>query len=160
MSLVNKPQNSGFSLIELLTVILLLSILGVVALGRFGSQEGFAARGFFDDTVTAVRFAQKLAISSGCDVQVVTNASGYQLFQRATDCVTGGFTRNVPNPADRSNNYQSASIPGGFSLTAGAITFDARGIRQESAPATFLVSDGSLNYSFTVFQSTGLVRVP
>ena len=79
MSLVKIYRNAGFSLVELITVILLLGILGVVALGRLTDQNLIAARGFFDDTVSAVRFAQKLAISTGCDVRVNTTASSYQL---------------------------------------------------------------------------------
>lgn len=138
-------------------MIVLLGILGVVALGRLGDQDAFAARGFFDDTVTAVRFAQKLAISSGCDVRVITTATSYQLRQSST-CVADDFINPVLNPADRSNSYQNVNIPNGFSLTAGTITFDARGQR-EGVTSDFSVSDGSTTYSFRVHASTGLVEV-
>lgn len=157
MSLVRNNHNSGFSLIELLTVVLLIGILSVVAFGRLGNQDAFAARGFFDDTVTAVRFAQKLAISSGCDVRVITTATSYQLRQSST-CVADDFTNPVLNPANRSNNYQNPNIPNGFSLTAGTITFDARGQR-EGVTSDFSVSDGATTYSFRVHSSTGLVEV-
>jgi MSHA pilin protein MshC len=157
MSVVKKYHSSGFSLIEVLTVMLLLGILGIVALGRFGDQDLIAARGFFDDTVSAVRFAQKLAISSGCDVRVITTASSYQLRQSST-CIADDFTNPVVNPANRSNNYQNVDIPAGFSLTAGSITFDARGQR-EGATSNFNISDGSTTYSFRVHASTGLVEV-
>jgi MSHA pilin protein MshC len=157
MSVVKVYSNSGFSLVELITVILLLGILGIVALGRLGNQDAFAARGFFDDTVTAVRFAQKLAISSGCDVRVITTAASYEL-RRSSTCVADDFTSPVVNPANRSNNYQNVNIPPGFSLTAGSITFDARG-RREGATSDFSISDGSTTYSFRVHASTGLVEV-
>jgi len=157
MSLVKNYQNSGFSLVELVTVIVLLGVLGIIALGRLGNQDGFAARGFFDDTVTAVRFAQKLAISSGCDVRVITTANSYQLRQ-STTCTADNFSNLVASPANRSNSYQNANMPTGFTLTAGSITFDARGQR-EAATSDFSVSDGSTTYSFRVHASTGLVEV-
>ena len=157
MSVVKNYSNSGFSLVELITVIVLLGILGIVALGRLGNQDAFAARGFFDDTVTAVRFAQKLAISSGCDVRVITTATSYALRQSST-CVADDFTNVVNNPANRSNSYQNINIPSGFSLTTGNITFDARG-RREGVTSDFIVSDGATTYSFRVHGSTGLVEV-
>ena len=111
VSLVKSYRNSGFSLVELVTVILLLSILGVFALGRFGDQNIFAARGFFDDTVAAVRFAQKLAISSGCDVQVVTTASSYELRQ-SSSCTADDFVNLVPNKfnTDTVINFESNKL--------------------------------------------------
>ena len=157
MIVVKDFHNSGFSLIELISVIVLLGILGIVALGRFTDQNLFVARGFFDDTVTAVRFAQKLAISSGCDVRVITTANSYQLRQ-STTCTADNFSNPVASPANRSNNYQSTNIPPGFTLTAGSITFDARGQR-EGATSDFSLSDGSTTYSFRVHASTGLVEV-
>ncbi len=157
MSLVKKKDNSGFSLVELLTVIILLSIVAVVALGRLAQSDGFAARGFFDDTVAAVRFAQKLAVSSGCDVRVILSAGGYELRQ-SSGCTADDFTSTVPNPADRGRNYSNNNIPDGFSLTAGTITFDARGVR-EGGSSNFTLSDGSTTYQFRVHASTGLIEV-
>ena len=156
MSVVKNYQIAGFSLIEMITVILLLGILGIVALGRLTDQNLVAARGFFDDTVSAVRFAQKLAISTGCDVRVITTVSSYQI-RRSSTCVADDFSDPVVNPANRSNNYQNVNMPAGFSLTAGIITFDARGMR-EGATSDFTLSDGSTSYSFRVHASTGLVE--
>ena len=157
MSVANIRHISGFSLVELITVIVLLGILGIVALGRFYGGDTFAARGFFDDTVTAVRFAQKLAIISGCDVRVITTASGYELRQSST-CTADDFIGNVANPANRANNYLNNNMPSGYTLTAGTITFDARG-RREGVTSDFALSDGSTTYRFRVHQATGLVEV-
>ena len=157
MIVVKKYHKSGFSLIELITVIVLLGILGIFALGRLGDQDSIAARGFFDDTVSAVRFAQKLAISSGCDVRVVTTAVSYQLSQ-SSSCTADNFTSPVANPANRSNNYQNVNMPTGFMLTAGTIIFDARGQR-EGVTEDFTLSGGSTIYTFRVHASTGLVEV-
>ena len=156
MSVVNNRQKSGFSLVELLAVLVLLSILGVVAIGRIGDQSQAVARGFYDDTVAAVGFAQKFAVSSGCDVRVVTSVNSYALRQSSA-CTNNDFANPVPNPANRGTSYQSAGIPNGFTLTAGNITFNARGLREE-ATSDFVLSDGVTSYSFRVHGGSGLVE--
>ncbi|MEE8366262.1 MAG: type II secretion system protein [Gammaproteobacteria bacterium] len=149
---------SGFTLIELLTVIVLLGILSVFALGRFFGPDQFAARGFFNDTVNAVQFAQKLAIVSGCDVRVTTSNTGYELHQSST-CTANDFTLPVKNPANRGNNYQNFNIPSGFTLDVATITFNARGTL-DTGNRTLTMTDGSTNLIFTVYAQTGLVDVP
>ena len=46
MTIVNKNQISGFSIFELVIVIVLLGIMSVYALGSFFDQDEIAARGF------------------------------------------------------------------------------------------------------------------
>ena len=60
----------GFTLVELVTTMLLLGILSATALPKFFSVSGYQQQVFFDDTLAAVRFAQKLAVATGCNVQV------------------------------------------------------------------------------------------
>ena len=149
MIVAKNYRYSGFSLIEMLTVVILLGIIGVVALGRLGGQSGTEARGFFDDTVAAVRFAQKLAVSNGCDVRVVTTVGSYAVFWQSS-CTAGGFSSAVPNPANRGLDYQGVDIPTGYTLTAGNITFNSRGLRSEAVPDTFSLTNGTDTYSFDV----------
>ena len=157
MTIVDKNKSSGFSIFELVIVIVLLGIMSVYALGRFFDQDEAAARGFFDDTVNAVRFAQKLAISTGCDVRVSTVVSGYSLVQ-SSGCTANDFTNPVVNPANRGNNYQNLNLPSGFSLApTTAITFNARGIPDSGSAVTFTQTDGVTTYNFKVDGQTGLV---
>ena len=164
MKKCERNQLNGFTLIELIVVVLLLGILSVFALGRLFDQNQFAARGFFDDTVNAVRFAQKLALSSGCDVQVSlipaspSVAARYVLNQRATSCVLGDFTRPVPNPANRANDYQN-NAPDGLIVPAITITFNSRGLAVAGSDTTVTMTGGGVNYIFRVIAETGLVDV-
>ena len=156
MSLVKIPHNSGFSLVEFVAVVVLLGILAVVAFGRLGDQSESDARGFYDDTVAAVGFAQKFAISSGCDVRVVMRSNGYALRQSST-CTADNFSNPVPNPANRNTSYSNSDIPGGYSFTTGNITFNARGLREEGT-SSFVLGNGTNSYSFTVHSGSGLVE--
>jgi MSHA pilin protein MshC len=170
MSVVHIKRFSGFSLIELIAVILLLGILSVAALGRLATPSQFALKAFFNDTVNAVRFSQKLAVSTGCDVQVKMTTAGYQLRQGST-CTANDYDdadQGVPvnNPANRSVPYENLTT--GYKLgmiptipitPITSIVFNARGVLDSGINVTYTVSDADTSYSFIVFGQTGLVDV-
>jgi len=147
-------NDKGFTLIELIAVIVLLSILGVVALSRLGNTDGFETRAFYDDVVNALRYAQKLAVSTGCEVQVSLSSTGYDLHQHQTDCISGAFTRDVLNPAKRTDAYQNSLAGAGISPAPRIMVFTAQ------STVTGLGGDQAFTMGgrqFTVYQNSGLV---
>ena len=67
----SSPDQRGFTLIELVMVLVLAGVLAVFAAPRLFSTGDFNARGFQDETLSLLRYAQKAAIA-----------------QRRTVCVT------------------------------------------------------------------------
>lgn len=100
---------SGLSLIELLVIIVLLSILTVTAIPRLFNKSAFDSAGFHLDLLSALRYAQKNAIATGCDVQATILVAGpsYTLNYRSggtnTSCGVGAFTDPVPHPQGQGN---------------------------------------------------------
>ncbi len=116
----------GFSLIELVMVISITGILAVVALPRFFDQGVFDERGFFEETLAAVRYAQKVALATGCDVQLSVNAGGYGLSRRNGGCSSGAFTVAIPHPT-RAGGFTGAP-PSGVSVgPVASLYFDRAG---------------------------------
>lgn len=154
MDFVNS-RNHGFTLIELVAVILLLGILSAVALPRFFDATAFKSRGFYDEITGAARYAQKLAVASGCDVRLNIASGSYALHQRQACDHISSFSRAVSQPAG-SGDF-SGTAPSGTTLSSSSsiVIFDALG-RATPGGVTVTV-DGR---SFTIAGESGYVDVP
>ena len=65
----------GFTIVELVTVMVILGLLAAVAMPRFFQKDSFDARSFADQNVSMLRYAQKLAIAQNRPVFVLLNGS-------------------------------------------------------------------------------------
>lgn len=73
-----RRRVGGFTLIELVMVLTLVGILAVFAATSFDRRE-FEARGFHDETLALLRYAQKTAIAQRRTVCVALNGAGVGL---------------------------------------------------------------------------------
>ncbi len=130
----------GFSLIELIVVIVLMAVLVGVAVPRFFGKADFEAPAFAQELASAARYAQKLAVVSGCPVDFAVSITGYALFQPqpATPACTGAMTLAVKHPG--TGEAFAAAVPTGIALGGAAtVRFSAAGI--PNAGADFTVVD-------------------
>lgn len=141
---------------ELVVVIAIAGILAAVAIPRFADQQVFQERGFYDEALSAARYAQKYAVASGCEVQLSISGSAYVLNQRAIDCTTGAFSRPVVNPGNRDAAGFAGTAPAGiaFSISSNPVVFDALGKTTDGISRTVTVG----GKSFEIVGATGFVR--
>ena len=138
--------NRGYTFIELVVILLVLGILAAVVLPKFFNLNDYQNRSAYDEVAGAVRYAQKLAVASGCDVQVNISANSYALRQHSTSCSTGAFATITNHPVT------SGTISGiGLASTPSSFIFDALG-RSSSAVTITVGSE-----SFHVIAETGYV---
>jgi len=157
--MVNSKQ-IGFTLVELIMVIVMLGTLSVTALPKFFEKNTFAERAFFADTLNALRYAQKLAVATGCEVEVSFTLTEYLLKRPAnkTQCgaLSPSFDLDVMHPS-----------------TGGVYTGDELGIAFESVPPTVIfnaLGESSVSASgndikintrtITIVKETGFVYAP
>lgn len=119
----------GFTMVELIAVVVLLSVLGVVAMGRMVSPDLYAPAVVSQALVAELRFAQQLATSrQDAAVSLTVNRSGahWQL-QVATD-VDGVIRSETLDAA----NTAITAVSGPASATLGpgnalSVSFDHGG---------------------------------
>jgi len=117
--------NSGFTLVELIMVILLIGVLAVYAAPKFDVSI-FEQNSFFIQAMSSIRYAQKQAIASGCNVEVDINASACNLewsnpAPANANCPIDAVPIN--NPANSNANFCAGSTPDA-SPTGGNFRFD------------------------------------
>lgn len=151
-------------MIELVGAIVLIGILSLVVIPRFMGRQTFDSRGFYDQTVAVLRYAQKAAIAQRRNVCVafgsasialnVANAAGSGVSCTAANIRSLGgpdgtspYAITAPSGINFTNTVGDAATPNDF-------FFDALG--RASAGQTFRVS--GLSENITVEQDTGYVH--
>jgi MSHA pilin protein MshC len=147
----------GFTLVELLACIVIIGVLVAVTGPRFVSYQPFQERGYADEVAASLRYAQRVAVATRCDVQFTVSATGYQAMQRAAAggvCSPGGAWSTAVSQADA--NPLSDSAPSGVVMSpATQIEFDWQGRVVGAAPPDLTV--GSFRLHVDPF--SGLVTV-
>ncbi len=150
-------SQKGFTLVELVLVIVLLGVMAAAIVPRFFNLTDFEERAYFDEVVAACRYAQKLAVVSGCDVRLVLSSAGFALGKRQACDDRSAFTRVIRLPG---KDVDIVPPPGGVAVSAFTVIFSPFGSAMNSSR---VVSDFSLNVgsrNFMIVGETGYVDTP
>ena len=154
-----RPQ-CGFTLIELVMVLVLLGILAVYAVPRMINTGDFYARGFHDQSLAYLRYAQKTAIAQRRTVCVTLSSSGISL-SMASAAASNTCAATLPGP----NGEAALSARSGvaFSSTLSNFNFDALGqpVTTAATPAqaaTQVLQVANVSRSITIETGTGYVH--
>lgn len=123
----------GFTLIELVVIIVIIGAMALVAGPRFMGNESFDSRGFYDRAVAAVRSAQKNAVAWRA-----TTAAGTIVFVCVTGTqVTVGRPNTCATPlANPAGGPLTLTAPSGVTLNTVTFGFDGLGRPVNSAGVT------------------------
>ena len=142
----------GFTLVELIMVIVITGILAAVVGPRFFDRRVFDERLFFEESLSAVRYAQKLAVASGCSINTQVSSSGYAL-SYATACGAIAANSAVANPsggAYAAGNSHNVSVSPALN-----VTFDSLGAASGAANSASFASG---TFTLTVNLATGFIE--
>lgn len=157
--LMRAKRQKGFTLVELVATIVIIALIAAVSGPLFFDVGIFRQRGFFEETLSAVRYAQKHAVATNCNVRVNITATGFTLFRpvNAAACGSGTYNTGVADPSSGAPTFTRAA-PDGVTLSTAPPTSDIifSGDGRASTGATVTVGVGGP--SFTVIAGTGFVQ--
>jgi MSHA pilin protein MshC len=179
------PNEQGFTMVELIVVMLLIGILGAIGSARFFNRTGFDVGAFGEQGAAMLRYAQKLAIAQHRKVYVQASPQGLSLcYTAASPC---GAADRVPAPSGSSSGssatrafcsaggayvpaWDCEGVPGGAAMTlspasAASFYFDSLGrpyLATDTGDSTFqgltlTVGGDGVTRSISVAQETGYV---
>ena len=134
-----RRAERGFTIVELVVVMLVLAIVTAMGMSRFADREPFAAQGVADQIVAGLRLAQATATARRSTVHVVLAADPPSM----SVCLDAACTQPLRTPG---GDLQWLTETQGLRLsTAAAFSFDAAGVPSSGSAITLQVqtADGA-----------------
>jgi len=159
-----KTQPKGFTAIEIIAVIFIISIVGVLAISRMTSTKTYNVAAEVEILKANLRYAQFRALSDA-DKRYGENATTWGIVLSANSYTlqkTEG--PNTTNPSFFGESSSTHNLASGISITTGTgiITYDGWGIPAlNGAPIagdlTITITDGVSPKTITVTKNTGFI---
>lgn len=153
-------NNDGFTIIELVTVIILLGVLTVVVIPKFDGTSSYEAYTFRDQLISALRLTQQRAMqntdNSYCN-QIVIESNKYGVPDR-TDC----SVKTIPSTGwtpDATGHIVDDRYEVTFGGSPNVISFDSMGRPLEDCTGgcSITVSSGAESLTITI-ESEGYIH--
>jgi MSHA pilin protein MshC len=152
MNVTDRRACGGFTMVELVLVIMIAGVLAAVAVPRMVDRSAFQTRGGASEVRTALRYAQRLAMAKNREVCVTTTASDLTLTFNPLPGIV--CSQAVIRPSD--GGAYVVTLPAGITLTPGvSFRFDGQG-RPSPNAAVNLTVGGTI--PVTVTRETGYVQ--
>ena len=131
---MGRSYHRGYTLIELLAVIILIAALTVSISSRFQKNSSFQALATRDDIVAGLFYAQQIAMARDSAANPV-------------QFVASGTTIDVREGGSSVGGIYPLQLPAGFSVTAATLDYDKLG---RTTAATLLLGDGDNSIQINV----------
>jgi len=159
---MNIKNNSGFSLFDVIAVLLVMSIITAFAVGRVADNkpELIAQK---EVLKVHLRYAQSRAMNSNDNYCIESNGNTYWLFR-----ISSAF--RVYFPGEQSDNIDLSALGLSLAMDAGNIVcFNSKGIpytdfdtdnvdNLQTVDRTLTLSSGSDNESIVITKNTGFIQ--
>ncbi|MBM4131628.1 hypothetical protein FJ250_11485 [bacterium] len=155
---------AGFTLVELITILVVVAILAAVAAPRFFTRSAFEERGFYDEVLATLRYAQRVAIAERREVCVALTASSVALSLNPSTTSGAACSATVNDPG--SSTPYAIAVPAGLtlSMTFPNASFRFNGLGQPVDNAGNALGNQTLTLSgadtrtVTIWGQTGYVQ--
>jgi MSHA pilin protein MshC len=153
-----KMLVQGFTIVELVAVLLITGIIAAVVMPRFIGRNSFDEMGFFDQSLNMVRYAQKLAIAQRRTVWVNLDAASNTICLSYDTTLPTCTTEPTPKVVDPANDqWFSKSAPNNVTLaTTASFSFSPLGRPNLANNLTITITNAG---SFVVERETGYVHL-
>jgi prepilin-type N-terminal cleavage/methylation domain-containing protein len=149
-------RQTGFTLVELVIVIITIGVISTYAMVMNGSSGTYAVASQAESLARDLRHAQSLAHTWGRSLRVTVSPGENGTY--SVSCVTAGtYPCNSPTVIDPSTGAAFTGALEKSAVLAATLDFDSFGV--PSAAASYTVTYGSAVKTVSLLAITGLVSV-
>jgi MSHA pilin protein MshC len=159
-SVSQKKHQHGFTMVELITVMVIVGVLAAVAVPRFFDRGTFDSRGFHDQVISTLRYAQKAAIAERRLVCVSFPSSTRIVINTATNFADSACNTDLQSPSGTypaGQTTYTVDVPSGVTLS-GYMDFNFNALGKPSTGVAQSITVSGYATPIAVEMETGYVH--